>query len=514
MTDVRIVTESLGGSPLSRLLQGGAAPEGWMPRAPRTAEEWSVRARARMEERDWSAALAALAPAFDASGAAAERLERVRREGGVVVTTGQQPGLFGGPIYTWSKAMGALALADEIERATGIATVAVFWAATDDADFAESSTTMVARVGGVDVLRDDMAPPVGTPMALAPLGDVTMLLTGLLHSAGSAADPRPLDALSRAYARTTTTVGGAYLALLRELLAPLGVPVLDASHAAVRAASLPVLHDALRGASRVEAALAARTAQLVAAGHSPQVELVAGLSLVFERVGEIKARVALSDAEARSRAESSTFTPNVLLRPIVERAILPTVAYLGGPGEMTYFAQVSAAAEALGLVPPLALPRWSCTLIEPDVDRLLAQFGVEVAALTDPHALEGAVAHGFMHAGSAAALAAARRAIAALPEGVGAEAEALGLSAAVQGAMQSLQHRMDRLERRLVAGIKRREHDQLRDVATLRAALYPRGTRQERALNLLPFLARHGLALLAEMRDAAAAHARSLVARS
>jgi uncharacterized protein YllA (UPF0747 family) len=80
--------------------------------------------------------------------------------------------------------------------------------------------------------------------------------------------------------------------------------------------------------------------------------------------------------------------------------------------------------------------------------------------------------------------------------------------------MQSLHHRVDRLERRLVAGIKRREGDLLRNVATLRAALYPVGTRQERALNLIPILSRHGVGLLSEMRDAAGDHAQSLIGRS
>ena len=79
--------------------------------------------------------------------------------------------------------------------------------------------------------------------------------------------------------------------------------------------------------------------------------------------------------------------------------------------------------------------------------------------------------------------------------------------------MQSLQHRVDRLERRLVAGIKRREVAVLRDVATLRANLYPRGGRQERALNLMPTLSRHGMALLDEMRTAAGRHARGLIER-
>jgi uncharacterized protein YllA (UPF0747 family) len=81
----------------------------------------------------------------------------------------------------------------------------------------------------------------------------------------------------------------------------------------------------------------------------------------------------------------------------------------------------------------------------------------------------------------------------------------------VQGAAQSLQHRVDRLERRLVAGIKRRETALMRDAAALQAALYPRGNRQERLVNAIPFFARNGLVLLEKMRDAAAAHAESLV---
>jgi uncharacterized protein YllA (UPF0747 family) len=76
-----------------------------------------------------------LRPAFAASGAAAARLERVAAGRGIVVTTGQQPGLFGGPIYTWSKALSALTLADEIEATTGIPAAPVFWAANDDRRF-------------------------------------------------------------------------------------------------------------------------------------------------------------------------------------------------------------------------------------------------------------------------------------------------------------------------------------------------------------------------------------------
>jgi uncharacterized protein YllA (UPF0747 family) len=508
VTDVRIVTEPLGGSPLSRLLQAGGAPESWLARAPVSSAEWRSRAAARASEEDWSARLAALAPAIQATGAAAERLERVRREGGVVVTTGQQPGLFGGPVYTWSKAVSALALADAIQEATGIATAAVFWAATDDADFTEASSTVVARVGGTEVLCATHAPPPGTPLSLAPLGSLDAEIRRLRDASGSAADPRPLGAIDLAYGDTTRTHGDAFVQLLRALLEPLGMPVLDASHPAVREASAPTIDAALREATAIDAALAQRASEIEAAGHAPQVESVPGLTLAFVRDGDAKRRLTIAESARRQRG---ALTPNVLLRPIVERAILPTVAYVAGPGELAYFAQVSAVAAALHVPAPVAVPRWSCTLIEPNIQHLLDQFEIAPTDLGAPTALEGQLARGAMSDATARALAELRETIALLPDALGEEGESNGLGPAVVGAVHSLEHRVDRLERRLLAGIKRRETALMRDAATLRAALYPRGVRQERLLNAVPIFARHGLSLLNEMRQAAQAHANALV---
>ena len=514
MTDVRIITGPLGGSPLSQVLQRGGAASDWTASAPRSTAEWRERALQRACERQWDECWSALEPAFAATGRAAERLSRVRCEGGVVVTTGQQPGLFGGPVYTWSKAMGALAMADALERETGVATAAVIWAATDDADFAEASYTVLARAGGAEVLRSDNAPAAGTPMSLAPLADVSHLRARLREAAGSASDPRPLRAVDEAYDDPTRSVGDAYVTLLRELLAPLGIPVLDASHAAVRSASDATLRVALRQAAAIERALADRSDEIRASGLEPQVEDVARLSLVFAREGTIKRRLSVAESSHVADDGDAWLTPNVLLRPIVEQAVLPTITYLGGPGELAYFAQASAVADALGVSRPLVLPRWSCLLLEPHIAKLLKQFGVAPDSLARPDALEGAVARAAMSDRSAGALVALRKAIEALPEALAPEAEPVGLGAAVQGSMQSLQHRVDRLERRLVAGIKRREHDLLRDVATLRSALYPLGERQERALNLMPMLSRHGLDLLPEMRDAASPHALALLGAS
>jgi uncharacterized protein YllA (UPF0747 family) len=128
-----------------------------------------------------------------------------------------------------------------------------------------------------------------------------------------------------------------------------------------------------------------------------------------------------------------------------------------------------------------------------------------------PDALEGRLARDAMSEDTVRVLAELRESVALLPDALGDEGEALGVGPAVVGATQSLQHRIDRLERRLVAAVKRREAAGMRDVATLRAALWPRGTRQERVLNAIPLLARNGCALLTDMCRAAAPHAAALV---
>lgn len=507
MTDVRILSESLGGSPLSLLMQRGEAPREWLRSHPMGDDGWRRLAAERARDADWNASWTMLEPALAATGLAAERLARVRREGGVVVTTGQQPGLFGGPIYTWTKAMGALAMADAIERATGVATAAVFWAATDDADFAEASYTVVARTGGADRVAQPEVPEAGTPMSLATLGDVSQPFALLAAACGSAADPRPLEAVAQAYGDPRRTVGDAYVVLLRTLLAPLGVTVLDASHPAVAKASLPLLRDALGRAPDIERALAARSAELRASGFEPQVEDMAGLSLVFGREGARKRRLAVGERPA----DAMVLTPNVLLRPIVEHAILPTVTYWAGPGELAYFAQASAVAAAMGRTPPLAVPRWSCTLLEPHVTTVLQRLGLQPDDLRTPHAAERRLAREAMDSRTTAGIAALRADVAALAERLGPEPRELGLDAVVTGAIGALQHRIDRLERRLLAGVARRESVRMRDLGTVRGALSPFGGRQERTLNLVPTLARHGLELLGELHRAAAGHAEALV---
>ncbi len=500
-------TEPIGGSPLARAAQEGRAPASWYPPPPRGAEGWRARCRevgAGFPGGDW---LRALAPAFGASGPAHERLERVAAAGGVVVTTGQQPGLFGGPVYTWSKAIGALGMADALEE-IGVAAAPVFWAATDDADFEEAAVTTLAIRGGVRDLRLVHPPPPGTPMDRAPLGPVDAEVAALAEACGSAPYAAALDAARSAYV-AGRTVGEAYLVLLRHILEPLGIAVLDASHPAVRRASRPLVARATAGAAAIDAALEARDAELVAAGHRPQVERVAGLAPVFVIEEGVKRRLRVGEALPAGHE----LAPNVLLRPVVERSILPTVAYLAGPGELAYFAQVSAVADSLGAAPPLALARWSVTIIEDHAAKLLRRLDTTEEELRDPHAAAQRLARAAMPASVERALDTMRATVAAELGRVSDDPEAAALlpPRALEGAGRALAHRLDRIERRFLAAVKRDDVRLMTDLATARGYFFPHDGRQERVLNFLPFLARQGRPLLEAMCDEATRYARTHV---
>ena len=507
----RIITEDLGGSPLVRAAQQGELAQ-WYVRMPQGAGEWQRHLdEVRSSQRD-AAWLSKLAPAIASRGAARTRLDRVAAGNGVVVSTGQQAALFGGPLYTIVKALAALGVADALERATGTPTTVVFWAATDDADYEEARAAHLAVSGGLRTLSLPAAERAGIPMSEMPMPGVEELVDELAEACGSVSSPEALEIVRACYT-SGSTLGSAYVQQLRAELEPLSIAVLDAAHPAVRRAAAPVLTRALEKADIVERALVDRYDAIGKAGFEAQVEHVPGLSLVFttDEDGE-KRRLPITNARAATSTAPERLSPNVLLRPLVERFIMPSAAYIAGPGELAYFAQVSAVAEVLDLPWQLPLPRWSATVLEPRIERLLSRLGIRREELRDRHGVERRLASAKLPPVLWDALRQLRQHVeadvAALER---ADRDALVPPASVEGLRRSLLHRLERTERRYIAGVKRREDALMRDIATAAAGLYPNGVRQERVLNWVPFLARYGQAFMELMRDEATRHAATLI---
>lgn len=495
---------------LATAVREGTLPVGTMPDTPHDVTSWRSHIELCREPMMGAGWAVTLHEAMRPSGVAAARLARVSGGQGVVVTTGQQPGLYGGPMYTIVKALSALALANRIEAVTGVPTAPIFWAATDDADFAEGATTWLPSAGALQDVRLRAVPPEGTMMShafLEPMDDVNAVLR---RSAAGSAWPEMIRAACAAY-HEGTTVGTAYVELMRAILMPLGITVLNAAHPSVRHQSAPLLRRALAEAATVDAALSARTTELQAAGYVPQVDLMEDRSLVFVVRNGVKERATISGASAvLPRVSDDLLSPNVLLRPVVERALLPTVAYMAGPGELAYFAQVSAVAAALSVAVPLALPRTSLRILTPAVQATVQKFGQTADGMRDTRDLVRSLSSQATPDASLGALAALRAQIHTTAEVIRQSGSALE-PAALDGAVSQFAHRADRLERRLLAASKRTIAAQLRRVEEAQSLLWPQGVPQERVVNPLPWLARYGTPLLDAMQQACDEGAATLV---
>jgi uncharacterized protein YllA (UPF0747 family) len=306
-------------------------------------------------------------------------------------------------------------------------------------------------------------------------------------------------------------VGSAYVSFLRELFAPLGIAVIDASHSATRTAANPLLVRALERSAPIADAVKTRSREIEAAGFAPQVQDVPGLSLVFSTASGSRKRIPIKGATKQSG--SSDLGPNVLLRPIVERSILPTAVYVGGPAEIAYFAQLTPIAEALDAARPAIVPRWSCMIIEPHVEKTLEKLHLLPDDFREPHEVEARVARAQLPKRVLDELSQTRVAI---EESVGALKDAVAgerapiAPAVTEGLRANLVRRLDRFERRLIAAAKREHAEVMHEIAAARGSLYPLGKPQERALNFVPLLARYGSPLREEMLSGARQHAQLL----
>ncbi len=466
-----------------------------------------------------------LADAIVSSPARSAAIARLKEPGAVAVTTGQQPGLFTGPLYTIYKAVSTAALARVLERQWQRPVVPVFWAAGDDHDFTEASrASWISMAGTVATGALPPRPPDAplTPMYRLPLGaEVEPALQALASDLPpSEFRDSTLDWLGRHY-RPEATVAESFAGALAELLAPLGVAVLDSTHPAVKRAAARHLVRALGLAQDLDRDLGHRAAELRMAGADPGVPVGDGATLVMLEGTQGRDRLVFDDAgflTRRSRerfdlaalqriaaAEPERLSPNVLLRPVVESALLPTVAYLAGPGELRYLALTSPVYERMRIHRQLALPRWSGILVEPRVDRVLQKFNIELDDLLEPPgALEGRLVRSQLPEDAVRAIADLRSAIESSYDELGARAVDIDptLARPVQGAKHQALSGLQDVERKLVQHLKKRQETELGQIGKARALVLPDNKPQERVLTVAPFLARYGPALLAELGDA------------
>ena len=211
-----------------------------------------------------------------------------------------------------------------------------------------------------------------------------------------------------------------------------------------------------------------------------------------------------ADLERIAREEPGRLSPNVLLRPVIESALVPTVGYIAGPGELRYLALAEALYQPLGVPKQIAVPRWSGVLVEPRVTRSLEKFGATVAELFDGGAeVERRVLHGLVPPDFDPAFAEAQQTIEAAYDRIVAVAKAIDptlekpATSSRSGALTGLGD----LEKRLLQAQKRRQGEVMTQLDRARTAIRPGGSPQERVIGLPALAGRYGFGFLDQLAD-------------
>ena len=467
-----------------------------------------------------AAVLRQQATAFAASPATQANIDRLA-SGARAVVTGQQVGLLGGPLLTLLKAASAIASAARAEAASGIAHVPVFWLATEDHDLAEVDQVSFPNGKAVETLSLSL-PSDGREVGGLLLGDgIEVVLDRVRELTGYASI---CDTLGACY-RPGRTLGEAFACWMTALFAEHGLIVMDAAGREFHSIGSHVLRAAIERADELEAALLARTAELEQAGYHVQVLVkpnASNLFLIDEQTGERQPLRGSADGwRAGSRTHSTSelldilavsperISPNALLRPVFQDAILPTAAYIGGPAEIAYFAQSAVLYERiLHRITPI-LPRFSATLVEPKIAAIAAHHEVQLPDLFAARDSDGLT----QRLGARAMPIEGKRRLAAVGNALDEELTALtgymtsmdaSLGRSADVAARKMRYQMNRLRLMSAAFEVQKEKSLRKHAEALCVHLYPNGHLQERVLAGVWFLAGSGENLIQRLVSEAA----------
>lgn len=453
-----------------------------------------------LPRRELAAAVRSRLEALDAPQESLHAADRLGAAGSVVVVTGQQPVLFGGPHLAFAKALSAVATARRLSARTGLPVVPVFWSASEDHDHGEADHVSVLTADGGAVRIRAALPADGTLLSRLALPPG---LGGALAEFDAALPQGPgRDAVVGWTRPCAADSWGDWVARgVVQALGRFGLVLLEP--ATIRAFARPVIRHELERPGEFASIISATERAIEALGFTAPLALPRSeLFFRVERDRRLRCRVEdghlhieggasepLSDALRALESSPERFSWNVAGRVLAQDVALPVAAHICGPSELAYVSVVGPAHGGLGVPRPVLLLRNGLTLVDPAVRRACAALGVTAESVV--RAGVGAFPPG--DPAESADLAALRAAVAALPE---------SSDTAVRRRRQGLERAVDQYREALARAAAAREGTARSRRDRILASLRPQGRLQERVVSILPWVARHGPGLLDRVLEA------------
>jgi bacillithiol synthase len=453
-----------------------------------------------------------------------KHIEMLRRKGSVAIVTGQQAGLFTGPLYTIHKALTVIKLAACL-REQGVEAVPVFWIASEDHDYEEvNHTRLIDPEGNVHTVRYEPGNrPLEVPVGKIELDEgINAALDEFIAQLPPSEFLQQIEQDLRGSYQTGTPFAEAFAKLMARIFKDYGVVLLDPGDEGLKQVAAPLYAKAIERSTEIASALVERSAALVKAGYHAQVNTAEDMVPLF--IIDEGRRVALTQRDGRFQVKGSSrsfekdelaqlalrcpncFSPNVTLRPVVQDYLLPTAAYIGGPAEIAYFAQLRAVYEALERPEPCVLPRASFTIVEGRHQKTMEKYDLRLNDFFEGlHAAVTKVVETSLDRSTAAAFAETEK---VFNEQLNRLEESLHkadptLADSLKRSREKVLYQIEHLRTRFIHASARREETTFRQVERAYTTMMPNKNFQERELNTFYFLARYGQSLINELYDAA-----------
>ena len=474
-----------------------------------------VLAAHRVDRNKVADALAAMNQRWGAPDKTLNNINLLRDADCIAVVSGQQAGLFTGPLYTVYKALSAVKLADCL-RQRNTKAVPVFWIAAEDHDFVEvAKAEFIGRdcqLKHVEVTTElhREGQPVGRVVLDDSINAVVDQLFELLPNSEFADDMKAL--VQRAWQPGRGYVES-FATMMTSLLGHYGLIFLDPLDPEMKKLAAPLYSAAVRQAPQIASAVEQRSRELESAGYHAQVMATANSFPLFlhDEDGARRALVrnesgkyhtkdsdteySLDELAELALNEPQRFSPNVTLRAVVQDYLLPTIAYYGGAAEIAYFAQTAEVYRVLERPATPILPRSSLTMIERHTGRVLERYGLTLADFfegLDPVTKQVVEEH--LGAGTARNFTNAEENIHHELDRLKQELAAIDptLADALETGRKKITYQLEGLRTRFVRAQMSRDEAAHRQLQRAFDQLYPNKDLQERHINITSLLARHG----------------------
>ncbi|OLN33465.1 bacillithiol biosynthesis cysteine-adding enzyme BshC [Desulfosporosinus metallidurans] len=313
-----------------------------------------------------------------ASALTQQMIEELRKKETLVVITGQQAGILTGPLYTLYKAMTTIRLAQEQREKLGRPVVPVFWIASEDHDWLEIQTTYILDSEGKPAACRLTGDGGGESVGNQPVPAWETIETQLMEAMPDSEFRLSVLKQCKRFVEQAENLTQWFALTLQWLVQKWGLIFFDPMLPEFKRLAAPMYEQILKMNVDVRDALTERTKEWVDLGFEPQIQPTGGEVNLFLSVPERRAIMRneqtfylrgqekqwdLDTVNSLLAQSPERFSPNVVTRPVVQEYLFPTLAYVPGPGELNYWAQLGKVFTTFGFVMPILYPRLSAVVL-------------------------------------------------------------------------------------------------------------------------------------------------------